>query len=45
MNNCLVQVVSGAAWGSGVLLNKEKGIFITNSHVVVIYSYNSLKLM
>lgn len=30
----VVQIVSGSLWGTGVLLNKKKGIFITNSHVI-----------
>ncbi|KRT85123.1 Trypsin, partial [Oryctes borbonicus] len=30
----LVQIVSGTSWGSGVLLDKENGIIITNSHVI-----------
>ncbi|GJQ79119.1 hypothetical protein Trydic_g5372 [Trypoxylus dichotomus] len=30
----LVQVISGTSWGSGILLNKESGIFVTNSHVI-----------
>ncbi|XP_018574407.1 peroxisomal leader peptide-processing protease isoform X2 [Anoplophora glabripennis] len=31
---CLVQIYSGKRWGTAVLLSEEKGIFITNSHVV-----------
>ncbi|KAF5283849.1 hypothetical protein FQA39_LY04669 [Lamprigera yunnana] len=30
----IVQVVCGTGWGTGILLSKEKGIFITNSHVI-----------
>lgn len=30
-----MQVVSGSSWGSGILLDKENGLFITNSHVIV----------
>lgn len=31
----LVQIVCGEHSGTGVLVNKKKGIFISNSHVVV----------
>ncbi|KAI4469176.1 serine protease-related [Holotrichia oblita] len=34
LNHSIVQVVSGSSWGSGILLDKENGVFITNSHVV-----------
>lgn len=31
----LVQIVCGEHCGTGILISKEKGIFISNSHVVV----------
>ncbi|KAK9692980.1 Vanin C-terminal domain [Popillia japonica] len=34
LKHSLVQVVSGSSWGSGILLDKENGLFITNSHVI-----------
>ncbi|CAH1126704.1 unnamed protein product [Ceutorhynchus assimilis] len=32
--NCLAQVNCGTNWGTCILLSKEKGIFLTNSHVI-----------
>ncbi|KAK5648971.1 hypothetical protein RI129_003863 [Pyrocoelia pectoralis] len=34
LTKSIVQIVSGSLWGTGVLLDKTKGIFITNSHVI-----------
>lgn len=34
LTRSIVQVVCGTGWGTGILLSKEKGIFITNSHVI-----------
>ncbi|KAF5280279.1 hypothetical protein FQR65_LT03087 [Abscondita terminalis] len=34
LTRAIVQVVCGTGWGTGILLSKEKGIFMTNSHVI-----------
>ncbi|KAJ8935393.1 hypothetical protein NQ314_012809, partial [Rhamnusium bicolor] len=31
----LIQVYCGNNWGTAILLNEEKGIFVTNSHVII----------
>nr|XP_022911138.1 peroxisomal leader peptide-processing protease [Onthophagus taurus] len=34
LNTNVAQITSGMFWGTAILLNKENGIFITNSHVI-----------
>lgn len=34
LTKSVARIICGVNWGSTVLLNKEKGIFITNTHVV-----------
>lgn len=39
VDKSVVQVVSGNNWGSGIILDKQKGVIITNAHVVVSCKY------